>query len=234
MTTDLKQKPTALHEGALETLREWIMEGRLKPGDPLIDSELCKSFNISRTPLREAIKLLEAEGLVTLRRNRSAVVRQMDVQEIDDLFELISTLEGLALTLAHRRMRPAQHKRLGQMHETMIEHYHAGRLRPCFQADYAIHNFIVAQSGNAVLQATHEGLMARARRGRYHALFDTERWHSAMQEHEAVMTTLHTGDLDAARKLLEEHVRHTGEVLRQRLLQHSVSPSQLGSNKGET
>lgn len=211
-----------LFDEAVAGLRELILSGRLAPGERLVEAELCESFAISRTPLRQALKLLETEGLVTLHRNRGAYVCVMTAQEVAELFEVVSDLERLAVRLAVERMSDADLERLEKRHERMMRHYRAGKRRPCFDADYAIHNYIVEKSGNSLLVSTHATLMARARRERYRALFSQERWDEAMSEHEAFMAAILARDSEEAGRLMYEHVMRTGRVL-QREIQNAGS-----------
>lgn len=203
----------ALHRDAAEALREQILDGRLSPGARLIEAEYCAAFGISRTPLREAIKVLESEGLLTVRSGRGVHVTAMTERDIADLFEVIAELERLAVGLAVERMDIGDRARLRRMHDRMIALYRNDELRPCFQADYEIHNFLVARSGNPILADTHARLMVRARRGRYVALFSRARWDEAMSEHQAIMDAIERRDPGCA-DLMHAHVARTGAVLR--------------------
>ena len=233
MSISMKQriKRKALHEETVDTLREMIIGGKLASGERLVEHQLCEALGISRTPLREAFKLLEKEGLVDLRPNRGVHVSEMTPQGIVDLFEVVSDLERLAVDLAVQRMADKDFRNLQRRHETMIRQYQAGRRRECFQSDFDIHNFLVGKTGNQLLIDCHSTLMIRARRGRYLALFSQERWDEAMHEHEQLMEAIGGRDKDAAAQLMHKHVTRTGQVLHQTLLNKSTDSSKAISSE---
>ncbi len=207
----------SLHARAVHEIREMIISGHLKPGDRLLEIDLCEKFGISRTPLREALKILETEGLVDLRRNRGALVAAMTPHEVTELFEFVSNIERVAVELAIERMEAKHLRRLQNMHDKMMRFYNEGRRRECFQTDYEIHTFIVSLAGNSILTETHKGLMARTRRGRYMALFSQVRWDEAMEEHEEIMAAINRHDVKNAGDVMRTHVKQTGTVIRESL-----------------
>lgn len=142
----------------------------------------------------------------------------LDTWNRSDLFEVVSQLERLAVTLSVQRMSIADRATLRRMHDRMMNLYRCEELRDCFQADYEIHNFIVEKSANSVLSATHSSLMARTRRGRYVALFDRSRWDEAMSEHERIMEAIERREADRASDEMFSHITRTGAVLRQTLI----------------
>ena len=220
METDRTTLPTkrplrwrSLHAEAVETLREMIIGGELAPGARLVEAELCALFAISRTPLREALRVLEVEGLVTFYPNRGAVVSTISPEEVVQQFEVLANLERIALELAMARMKAADLGRLNRMHNRMMDLYGKGQRRECFQKDYDIHNRIVALSGKAVLQDIHAGLMSRSRRVRYFALHSKSRWSEAMAEHVAFIQAINDRDAARASTLMRDHVLRTGTLV---------------------
>lgn len=203
----------SLHAKAVETLREMIIGGELAPGARLVEAELCELFAISRTPLREALRVLEVEGLVTFYPNRGAQVSTISAKDVLQQFEVIANLERIALELAMARMTEADLARLNRMHDRMMSLFARGARRDCFQKDYDIHNRIVALSGNDVLQDIHAGLMSRSRRVRYFALHSKSRWREAMSEHDAFMRAINAGDTAGAGILMRDHVLRTGTLV---------------------
>jgi len=125
----------------------------------------------------------------------------------------VPELEKLAVELAVARMSDSHFAQLDKRHQKMMKHYHAGKRRACFEADYGIHNFLVKKAGNDMLVATHTSLMARARRGRYQALKSQSRWDESMAQHEAIHAAILARDADRAGQLMRAHVRDTGQVL---------------------
>lgn len=204
----------SLHAQAIERLRDMIVEGELAPGARIVEAELCAQLGISRTPLREALKVLASEGLIELLPHRGARVTEVTAEEIGELFEVIAGLEGLAAELAAERMSDRDLERLEAMHER-LERYHVARRRhDYFRINHKIHHLIVALAGNGILTATHERLLAQARRGRYLAILSNERWDEAMREHVELMAALRARDAARAGTIWRRHTARTGEVVR--------------------
>lgn len=204
---------SGLHEQAAIRLRSLIVRGDLPPGEPLVEADLCDALGVSRTPLREALKLLAAQGLVELRLNRSAIVAPIRREEIQDLFEAVAGIERIAAELAAVRMTARDHEKLASLQERMERHHDAGELREYFALNQQIHEFIIASSRNGALKSTHEGLMARVERARFFALSSRERWDESVEEHRQVMRALAARDSDKAGRLLAHHVMRTGQVV---------------------
>ena len=204
---------SGLHEEAALRLRSLIVRGDLPPGEALVEGELCAALGVSRTPLREALKLLAAEGLVELRLNRSAIVAPIRREEIDELFEVVAGVERIGAELAAMRMTARDHDKLATLQQRMERHHDAGELREYFELNQQIHQFILGCARNAALRSTHEALMARVERARFFALSSRKRWDESVEEHRAIMRALAALDGDKAGRLLAQHVRRTGQVV---------------------
>src|SRR5215204_4150458 len=126
--TQLRVSRAGLHEQAAARLRTLIVRGDLAPGEPLMEVELSELLEVSRTPLREALKLLATEGLVELRLNRSAVVTPLRREEITELFEAVGGIERIAAELAAVRMTARDLRRLRGLHERMGRFHEGGEL----------------------------------------------------------------------------------------------------------
>lgn len=196
-----------------EMLRDRIIRGDLPPGERIVERALCESLSVSRTPLREALKLLEVEGLVELSQNRGARIMSFTRAEAANLFEVIAAIEGLAAEMAALRMSAAQLGELDDLHARMLAHYRGQEKDPYFELNSAIHDRIVRLSGNPVLVATHGTLILRARRGRYMAILDPLRWAESVSEHDALMDAFHRRDPDAASRIWRRHLTRTGETV---------------------
>lgn len=207
----------SLHAQAIDRLRDMIVEGDLAPGTRVIEAELCEQLKISRTPLREALKVLAAEGLLDLLPHRGARVTEVTAEDATHLFELIAGLEGLAAELAAARMSGRELERLQAMHQR-LERYHAARRRhDYFRTNQRIHHLIVGLADNPILTATHQRLLARARRARYLAILSEQRWDEAMREHAEGMAALAARDASRAATIWRRHTMRTGEVVREAL-----------------
>jgi DNA-binding GntR family transcriptional regulator len=203
----------ALHEKAVDTLRDLIVRGELKAGERIAENAVCEAFGISRTPLREALKLLAAEGLVELRPNRGATITPLRMPEMTSLFEVMSGIERFAAELAATRLSKAEIKRLHTLQARMESCFEAGDRDDYFRINQDIHRLIVAGAKNEVLTSTHAWLLARAERARYLALHTRTRWAESVAEHRAILTALEEGNVALAGRLLGDHVAHTSETV---------------------
>jgi DNA-binding GntR family transcriptional regulator len=210
-------RPKPLHEAVVERLRDMIVEGDLAAGERLNDAKLAALLNVSRTPIREAIKLLASEGLAELLPGRGARVSALPLDSIGELFEVIAGLERHACELAAARMSDGDFAQIRRMHERMARHFEAGERRGYFKLNHEIHLALVAASGNAILAGLHATLIARARRVRYAALASDARWGEAMREHEALMRALAARDAHSAGDIMQAHDRRTAQAILTRL-----------------
>jgi DNA-binding GntR family transcriptional regulator len=195
------------------TLRDMIIRGEMPPGGRIIERALCEQIKVSRTPLREALKLLELEGLIEISQNRGARIMSFTQSEAQNLFEVIAGLESLAAEFAVTRISNADLAVLDDMHKRMCTHYERREKDLYFELNNSIHDTIVRASGNPVLVATHASLMLRARRGRYMAIIEPFRWQESVKEHEAVMAAFHARDPERARLVWRRHLLRTGETV---------------------
>jgi DNA-binding GntR family transcriptional regulator len=208
----IRRRP--LHDEATERIRDMIVEGRLAAGEWINETELCQQLQISRTPLREALKVLATEGLVELVPRRGAHVAQLSTRELVDLFEALGGIEGLAAGLAAARMSEADFDKLRQL-QMRIEQRHKARDRlSYFHENHELHIAIVRCSGNSAIVDIHARLIARVRRARYQAILSEARWSAAVEEHAQILAALEKRDARRAEELMRQHVAYTGDVVR--------------------
>ena len=212
----------SLHQEVVPRLRDMIFEGELAPGDRIPERVVCERFGISRTPLREALMVLAAEGLVDLSPHRGATVSRLDPESLDHMFEVMEALEGLAGHLSCRYVTDEQIEQLGTMHRQMVQHFERQERREYFQLNQEIHLKLVELSGNPVLLDLYTGLSGRIRRARYLANFDGERWRQAVEEHERMLALLAARDGERLSALLVEHLQHKHSVLKAGVLQEAT------------
>lgn len=197
-----------LHEEAADRLRDLIIQGRLAAGTRLNERLLTAQLGLSRTPLREAFKVLATEGLVELLPNRGAIVSQMDPVRLSESLAVMGALEALAGELACLNATDAQINEIRALHFEMLA-YHARRdLAGYFKFNQAIHLKIVKFSGNAVLFNTYRQMNGNVRRARYMANLSKERWDAAMREHDAILAALSARDVKRIKALLSDHLAH--------------------------
>lgn len=204
--TPIRRRP--LHEEAVGRLRELIVQGRLAPGARLNERLLCQQLGISRTPLREAIKLLASEGLVVLSPNRGAQVAPLEAGRLAETLAVMGALESLAGELACRNATDDQIAEVAALHAQMVARHASGDLASYFRHNQAIHLKIVEASGNATLAQTYRQLNANVLRARYMANLSRERWDEAVREHEGILAALRARDAVRLKRLLEGHLAH--------------------------
>jgi DNA-binding GntR family transcriptional regulator len=195
-----------LHEEAVDRLRDLIVRGELAPGTRLNERVLTARLGVSRTPLREAIKLLAAEGLVELLPNRGAVVAPIEPARIAETLAVMGALESLAGELACAEANDESVAEIRALHYEMLALHARGDLDGYFRHNQAIHLKIVEASGNAVLAQTYRQLNANVRRVRYMANLSPERWDAAVKEHEAILAALGARDAARLKRLLRDHL----------------------------
>jgi DNA-binding GntR family transcriptional regulator len=203
-----------LHETVVARLRDFIVEGALAPGARIAERQLCESLGVSRTPLREALKVLASEGLVELLPNRGARVARLDERDVEDMFQVMGALEALAGTLACAQMTEGELAEIAALHYEMLAQYTRRKLPEYFRLNQAIHAAIIAAARNPILAATYQSLAGRIRRARYLANLSEERWRNAVEEHEAILQALQARDGARLARLLEDHLRNKSAVLR--------------------
>ena len=236
-TTQMSQRTIerpSLHNQVVDQLREMIVHGELEPGTKIVETELSKFLGISRTPLREALKILALDGLVEILPHKGARVKPFSVEEIDYLFDVIAVLEGLAAEQAAKFITHKQMSDLEHLHETMRGHYLNRDRDSYFEINTEIHEALINGAANPILSELHSRLMLRARRGRYMAILEQERWEEAMTEHDELMAALRRKDSVSAGAVWRKHLIHTGNTVSKVLNAglagaNSIEPNNLGA-----
>jgi DNA-binding GntR family transcriptional regulator len=202
----------SLHDEILGRLRSYIVEGNIADGARISERQLCGMLKISRTPLREALKVLAAEGLVELLPGRGARVRPLNADDIRELFDLMGGLESVAGRLACEHISAEGITKIEQLHHDMYGFYMRQDMQGYFRLNQLIHGAIVEASGNATLVATYESFAGRIRRVRFSANFagKRERWSEAMREHEAILDALRRRAASELSDILFQHLRNKG------------------------
>ena len=196
----------SLHEELLIMLRELIISGVLAPGSKVPEKDLCERYGVSRTPLREALKVLATDGLVTLETNRGARVTQITRADLDEVFPVMGALEALAGELACRNMGDAEIAIVRALHQEMLGHFQNQRLADYFRVNEQIHEAILNGARNQTLSAQYRSLAARVRRARYVANMTPERWQQAASEHEDIIRCLEARDASGLSAVLKQHL----------------------------
>jgi DNA-binding GntR family transcriptional regulator len=200
---------------AATRLRTLIVSGALAPGQRISEREVGEQLDgLSRTPLREALKILETEGLVTLSPNRGAVVTALSVAEVGAAIEVLVGLEAMAAELACQRITAQEIAAIEELHTRMRAAYLAGELMGYFELNQAIHQRIVDAAQNPALSRIYAAECARIRRYRYAGNRRHDRWDRAIAEHDQILDTLRLRDGPLLREMLRAHHQNGWSVSR--------------------
>jgi DNA-binding GntR family transcriptional regulator len=196
-----------LSAGIADRLRQMIIEGVLPPGARLQERTLCDQLGASRTPLREAFRVLAAEGLIELTPNRGANVVRLSPADIRDTFELMGALEALSGELACARITDDEVAAIRALTFQMLA-CHARRDLPAYyRLNHAIHDAINRAARNAALAQTYDTLNLRIQNLRFRSNFDDDKWARAASEHARMAELLEARDGPALGALLRGHLR---------------------------
>jgi DNA-binding GntR family transcriptional regulator len=208
--TDLIQR-RSLHLELVERIRPLIVEGRLAAGVKVPEKDLCEQFNVSRTPMREALKVLAVEGLVRLEPNRGAWVTVVTIEEVEEVFPILGALEALSGELACANFEQSEIAAIRTLHDRMVRSFGDRDLNRYFTINQDIHRAILAASRNATLMNTCEALSARMQRARYAANMSDARWKAAVEEHERIIECVEARDGKKLSAVLLEHMKNKQE-----------------------
>lgn len=200
-------RPQMLHAAIVEQLQRMIVEGALAPGTRLNERLLCDQLGVSRTPLREAFRVLAAQGLVELLPNRGAVVVQLSNKDIAETFEVMGGLEAMSGELACQRITPAEVAAIRDLHDAMLARHAARDLPGYYRLNQRIHDAINRAAGNDVLRDTYTTVNSRLHALRFRSNFDRERWDAAVLQHSAMVAALEARDGPRLAAVLKAHVQ---------------------------
>jgi DNA-binding GntR family transcriptional regulator len=202
-----------LHEQVARKLRAMLVEGRIAAGAKLNERELSERLQVSRTPLREAIRQLAAEGLVELLPHRGAVAIQLGEAEIHHSFELMAALEGLSGELAAQRITEPELQAIRALHFEMMAAFTRRDLSAYYRLNAQIHAAINAAAKNPVLARTYAQANARLQALRFRSNFDDRKWKRAVRDHAQMIEALAARDAAGLRQLLITHLNNKRDVV---------------------
>jgi len=193
----------SLYEEIADIIRDRIVEGDL--GGFIDEPSLALELGVSRTPVREALKVLAFEGLVDIFPNQGSYVSKLTAEDARELIELLAQLEGFAGELACQRYSDEMLKALTRTHEDMILAYRQGDKPTYFKLNQRIHDDIMAASGNKHLIEAHRRCTRRLRRIRYLSNLQHTAWEQSVLDHEAMLKALTARDASATRRIMTDH-----------------------------
>jgi DNA-binding GntR family transcriptional regulator len=203
---EAKLENLTLWERVYQHLREEILANRLQPGAVLGEVALAESLGVSRGPVREALGRLAAEGLVTVRPRRGAVVSALSASEFLEAYQVREALETLAARLAVPRFTDEEIERLQALAEEQARHAALGNVEAFFHANAAFHELIVAASGNRTLEEMHRQLVGHMGRYRMRSVALRGTLKRSVGEHRAILRAIKARDAEKAAQLLGEHI----------------------------
>lgn len=198
-----------LSQQIAQRLRTMIATDALKPGERLRERTLAEKLNVSRTPFREALKILESDGLVTLLPNRGAVVTMLSASEIQEKLDVLSVIEGFA---GHQACLAASDQEIAEiraLHHEMLAAYERQDRPGYFHLNQAIHAAIVSAAHNRTLEQVFRQINRQLFRYRYQGSVSTDTWHAAIDEHDQIVQLLTARDAVHLSELLRAHVGST-------------------------
>lgn len=194
-----------LHQKVASRLRTLIVDDELPPLSRILEKELCEQFGISRTPLREALKILAAEGLVELLPNRGAIVTDATPEALMEKFEVVAVLEGLAARNVCTHASKSQISRLVAKNADMIRYFQANDVARYHKSNIEFHKLLVRTSGNSTIIELHERLIVFLLRARYRSKLSAQLSREFVDDHIALEEAIVAGDADEAERIARAH-----------------------------
>ncbi len=195
-----------LHQDVAGKLREMIRKGALVRGQRIIEAELCEQIGVSRTPLREALRVLESEGLVERFPHRGAHIRQPSMHEIQEMFEVMGVLEGTCARLAVKKMTPSGWRRIERLHRKLEAHFAEGDREKYIAVNNIFHSLVQELAGNRVLDDIVRRLREKVALYRHQQIYEPGRFDESMREHREILEALCRRDPDAAETCMKGHL----------------------------
>lgn len=210
----MRLEPSSLHEDVAQQLRGLIFEGELAPGAFLDEPALCLRLAISRTPLREALKVLTAEGLLRHEPRRGCFVAEITAKDLDDIFPVIALLEGRCAFEAALHASDADLQALEALHDRLAGHAQARRIKDYYETNYMIHEALIRLADNRWLAQVIADLRKILRLARLQTLQAPGRLEQSLSEHIAVFAALKARDCEGAEAAMRTHLHRQREALR--------------------
>ena len=217
MTDDLTLNMNAylpLRDVVFNTLREAILKGDLKPGERLMELQLASKLGVSRTPIREAIRMLEQEGLAVTTPRKGAEVAKMTLKDMEDVLEIRDALDELAVRIACQKITDEQLKQLEDVKELFEKNTQTNKVKNIAEADVSFHDVIYEATGNPKLVTLLNNLREQVYRYRVEYIKDPKNYPTLIAEHEAILDSLKNRDVKNAVEAMHVHVANQAEAVK--------------------
>jgi DNA-binding GntR family transcriptional regulator len=209
------EKHLTLRESILETIRDAIMSGSLKPGEKVAEPELAERFGISRTPIREAFRQLESEGYLTVVPRKGAVVVTFSQRDVEEFYAIKSILEGYAARRACEKLTPREIDKLQSINDKLGVLAEEGDVKQFFKVHNSFHDLFVKAADNDKLNEMILNLVGRFQRLRIASLSQPGRMEFSVKEHQKIIEAFRNKDADLAENLVRSNAEYGGQVLMQ-------------------
>lgn len=215
LQTDIGTSHKSLNQVVVDALRDAIFRGEFRPGDRLTEAKLAEMFNVSRNPIREALRVLHAEGIVEINPRKGARVPLLSVNEIDEIIELRAELEGMSAKFAARRCTDEMRATLQELLEAGDRAYQENDIDRLAELNRKFHD-LLAQGGKNRFLAT----FMRSLRERTLWLFESssdQRISDTWKEHKAILEAVISRDSELSSALAVRHVKEVGKTITEEL-----------------
>ncbi|GLI38080.1 GntR family transcriptional regulator [Geobacter hydrogenophilus] len=209
------EKHLTLREKILETIRDAIMTGALKPGEKVAEPDLAERFGISRTPIREAFRQLESEGYLTVIPRKGAVVTSFSPRDVEEFYAIKSILEGYAARRACEKLSTKDIERLRSINDRLRNMANDGDVKHFFRIHNDFHDLFLKAADNEKLYELITNLVRKFQRLRYASLSLPGRMKISVQEHDKIIEAFLKRDPDKAEVLVRKNAEYGGKVLMQ-------------------
>jgi DNA-binding GntR family transcriptional regulator len=196
----------SLPQEIAKRLREMIRKGVLKKGDRITEKPLCQDMGVSRTPLREALRLLSSEGLIQLVPNKGAFVAQPSIEEIKEMFWVMSILEGTCARVCAERLTVNGFKKLDTLHVRLERHFEQENHEKYMDVNHSYHTLVQELAGSKILSEVINGFRQKILLYRYRQIYQPNRLEESMHEHRHIHEAFRKRDPEAAERLMKEHL----------------------------
>jgi len=203
-----------LAQEAAKRIREMIRKGALKKGDRILEAPMCQAMGVSRTPLREALRILSSEGLIELIPNRGAYVAQPSIKDIGEMFYVMSILEGTCARVCVEKMDDEGLRRLDDLYRKLEQHCQAEDREKYMAVNHSFHSLVQELAGNKVLSEVIDALRQKILLYRYRQIYQPNRLKESMQEHRLLQRAFRERDPEAAERFMQEHLTRQFNALK--------------------
>ena len=209
------EKHLTLRERILETIRDAIIKGALKPGEKVAEPELAERFGISRTPIREAFRQLESEGYLTVIPRKGAVVTAFSQKDVEEFYAIKSILEGYAAKRACENLSPKEIEKLEAINAKLSQLSEGADVKQFFRVHNDFHDLFVKAANNEKLYEMITNLVSKFQRLRLASLNVPGRMKTSVEEHEKIIDAFRKKNPSGAEKLVRKNAEYGGRVLMQ-------------------